>query len=215
MNELIQPILALGGLGYLNYIIYSRIDNPDFGSESDKKFMILLYSSMNYLIFMMFSQIFKQGLMNGIFWSIVISLAITLIFPVISRLLYKLTNFYRGLFNLAELQNTKLKENFFEDTTKDVMFIFSIPDDKMIASGYISGNSRMHEDFSVCLFQFAGNEEYCRYIKKEGLLDYLEDKNLKCRESGHKKIDVGIYVNIDKKIEFISFSSAAVEQSLQ
>jgi|GEM_PF-6664394 len=55
MNELIQPVLALGGLGYLNFLIYSRIDNPDFGSESDKKLMILLYSSMNYGIYLLLS----------------------------------------------------------------------------------------------------------------------------------------------------------------
>ncbi|EQC58431.1 hypothetical protein LLT6_03775 [Lactococcus cremoris subsp. cremoris TIFN6] len=59
MNELIQPVLALGGLGYLNFLIYSRIDNPDFGSESDKKLMILLYSSMNYGIYLLLSLYFK------------------------------------------------------------------------------------------------------------------------------------------------------------
>lgn len=199
MNELLQPILALGGFGYLNYIIYSRIDNPDFGSENDKKFMIIMYSSLNYLVFVFLTQFYNIEMVGAIFYTILISLFFTFLFPILSRIFYKITNLYRILLNLGELENSKLKDKFLEDNKNDVIFVFSIPDNKLIVSGYKGGNSKDYEDLSLKIINFYGNESYCRYIVEENLMNFLEDK----------KIEVDMYVNFDKKIKIISFPSAA------
>lgn len=199
MNELLQPILALGGFGYLNYIIYSRIDNPDFGSENDKKFMIIMYSSLNYLVFVFLNQFYNIEMIGAIFYTILISLIFTFLFPILSRIFYKITNLYRMLLNLGELENSKLKDKFLEDNKNDVIFVFSIPDNKLIVSGYKGGNSKDYEDLSLKIINFYGNESYCRYIVEENLMNFLEDK----------KIEVDMYVNFDKKIKIISFPSAA------
>lgn len=201
MNELIQPIVALGGMGYLNYIIYSRIDNPDFGSETDKKFMILFYSSMNYVLFLFLNQYFELEFVKAIIFTVIISFLITLLFPILSRISYKVTNYIRSLLNLGELENTKLKDSFLEDVNNDVVFIFSIPEERFIGSGYKGGNSKDYEDFSLKVLSFYGNEEFCRYAHEDKLMFFLEDK----------KIKADIYINFDKKIKIISFPSAAVE----
>ncbi len=199
MNELLQPILALGGFGYLNYIIYSRIDNPDFGSENDKKFMIIMYSSLNYLVFVFLNQFYNIEMVGAIFYTILISLLFTFLFPILSRIFYKITNLYRMLLNLGELENSKLKDKFLEDNKNDVIFVFSIPDNELIVSGYKGGNSKDYEELSLKIINFYGNESYCRYIVEENLMNFLEDK----------KIEVDMYVNFDKKIKIISFPSAA------
>lgn len=203
MNELLQPILALGGFGYLNYIIYSRIDNPDFGSESDKKFMILLYSSMNYGIYLLFKYVLNIEIVWAVVYTILASVLLTLLFPLLSRVLLGMTNVIRKTLGLTKLENTKLKESFLEKNEQLVLFIFSVPENKLLASGHGGGNSREYEDFSLRLYNFAGNEIYCRYVNEDSLMYFLEDE----------KIDADIYINIDKKIKIISFPLAALEQN--
>lgn len=43
MKEVIQSIVAIGGFGYLNYQIIVRVKDIDWGSEQDKKFLLLFY----------------------------------------------------------------------------------------------------------------------------------------------------------------------------
>lgn len=193
MNELIQPVLALGGLGYLNFLIYSRIDNPDFGSESDKKLMILLYSSMNYGIYLLLSLYFK--LVPSILIAISLSIILTLFFPFISRKLFLLTNWIRSIYGAPDISNTKVQDKFFEKKESFPMFIFSIPDNTLITCGYRGSKNGMNEDFSIINYNFYGNEEFCRIKNEKDLLDYIENKN----------IEADIYVNFDKKIKIISF----------
>lgn len=201
MNEIIQPILALGGFGYFNYLIYSRIDNPDFGSDSDKKFIILMYSSINYVIFLSLGNFKDINMVIRILLTIFISFILTLSFPFLSRILMMITNTIRKVLNLSSLDNTKLKDRFLEKNTNNVIFIFSTEEKKFIASGYKGGNSRKYEEFSMVLYNFYGNELYCRYENEDNLLYFLEDKN----------IEVEIYINLDKKLKIISFSSAVAE----
>lgn len=204
MNELVQPILALGGFGYLNYLVYSRIDNPDFGSDSDKKLIILLYSSMNYAVFLSVKFLINDlNMVEQIGITILISFILSLFLPIMSRLFLWVTNEIRMKFNLAKIENTKLKNKVLESTKNDVIFVFSALDNKFIEAGYKGGNSRKYEDWSLSILSFYGNELYCRYENKDNLMDFLEDK----------KIKVEIYINLDKNIKIISFPSVAVEQT--
>lgn len=207
MDQLVQSIVTLGGFGYLNFLIYSRIDNPDFGSESDKKFMILLYSSMNYVIYLIVSSIFRYLKFNNLFFieiilTILISVIVTLLFPIFSRKSLLFTNYIRGKFDLPKLKNEKVADAFFEKSSSFPMYIFSIPENTLINKGYRGDKSGINDDFSVINYSFYGNEPFCRIDKENELLDYLEEK----------KIDVDIYINFDKKIKIISFPFSAEEE---
>ncbi|AJA57754.1 hypothetical protein [Lactococcus lactis] len=207
MDQLIQSIITLGGFGYLNFLIYSRIDNPDFGSESDKKFMILLYSSMNYGIYLIVSGIFSSLKLSNLFVleiiiTIIFSVLITLMFPIFSRVSLRATNFIRGLYKLPRIENVKVSDIFFEKPATFPMYIFSIPDSILINKGYRGYKSGINDDFSVINFGFFGNEPFCRIDKECDLLDYLEKE----------KIEVDIYINFDKKIKIISFQVLAEEE---
>ena len=202
MKELVQPILALGGFGYLNYLVYSRIDNPDFGSDSDKKFIILLYSSMNYVLYLIVNSIIgifinDEAFMITISILVTVSLSflVTFTFPVLSALLFRLFNWIRNKRNLPDITNKTVSDIFFDKTSSFPMFIFSIPDGKLISKGYRGQKSGLHEDFSVINYNLYEEEPFFKLSEEKELMEFLEKE----------KIEADIYINFDKKIKIISF----------
>lgn len=207
MNELVQSIVTLGGFGYLNFLIYSRIDNPDFGSETDKKLMILFYSSMNYGIYLVIDSLFPIIFKHKIFiveilLTIILSVILTLLFPIISRILFSITNWVRQRRGLPKIENAKLSDVFFEKKDSFPMFIFSIPDNILISKGFRGSKNGINEEFSIINYNFYGYEPFCGFEKESEVLEYIEEK----------EIEANIYINFDKKIKIISFQALAEEE---
>ena len=78
-----------------------------------------------------------------------LSFLVTLTFPVLSALLFRLFNWIRNKRNLPDITNKTVSDIFFDKTSSFPMFIFSIPDGKLISKGYRGQKSGLHEDFSV------------------------------------------------------------------
>ncbi|MFK4886353.1 hypothetical protein ACI1UN_04490 [Lactococcus petauri] len=195
MNELLQPILALGGIGYINYLFYERISDRHFKTDMDKKFFIGAMTSLNYIIYM-FISLWNQERFWTIIYAIIISFVFTLLLPKLVNLVFKFTNRVREDTGLTTQATKKLFNEVFGKDDMQIVFLFSIPDNSFITSGYLDMYSGEGDDFSVNVISQYWDEPTKLISKEQELLEYLEEKNIKAE----------IYVNFDKKIKAIYFS---------
>lgn len=193
MEEVIQSIVAVGGFGYLNYWIISRLKDFDFGNEKDKTYLIGLMTSVDYSFYIVISHFFKEQWL-GVIFTIVVALVFSFCFPVIVNGIYKGINLFRQKNGSAELKAIKLKDDFFNDE-KDCCFIFDF-NNKLLSKGVKRAISGEHEEFSLMLYPFFESQEEFKISTEEELYHYLEIKNLEAR----------IYLNFEKKLKIIYFS---------
>lgn len=206
MNELIQSLVAVGGIGYINYLFYERISDRNFKTDLDKKFFIGAMTSINYFLYMLGEQLlnyipylFGRKPLNNIVLSILLafllSFLLTLIFPWLVDKSFWFTNKIRSEKNMSEQVSKTVYHESFGNGKAKILFIYSIPDNQLISSGYSELFSGEGEDFS---FKLVGQywDEPSKEIKtEEELLNFLEEKNIKA----------DIYINFDKKIKIIYF----------
>lgn len=211
MNELLQSIVALGGLGYINYLFYERISDRNFKTDLDKKFFIGAMTSLNYFLYLVSVQLLNyvpyllnrkpvNNIVLTILLAFLLSFVLTLILPNIVDKLFWFTNKVRSEKNMSEQVTKSVYHSAFSDGKAKVLFIFSIPENRLISSGYADLYSGEGEDFS---FKIIGQywDEPSKTIETERqLLDFLEEKN----------IEAEIYINFDKKIKIIYFKSPVV-----
>lgn len=195
MNELIQPILALGGLGYVNYIFYDRISDRNFGTNTDRKFFIGAMSSINYFLYLI-CYTFLGNLIVSVFCAVLLSFALTIKLPEIVRLSFKFTNRIRNEKNMAEQVPEKVFDTSFGKNNMQRVFIFSVPDNILISKGYKEYVSGENEDVSMIVAPLTWNDEASSVKTEEDLNDFLDNKNLESRT----------YFNFEKKLKIIYFS---------
>ncbi len=93
------------------------------------------------------------------------------------------------------LRHQKVYHEAFADNKSKILFIFSIPDNKLISSGYSEFFSGEGEDLSFKINGLYWDESSKEISTEKELLNYLENKNIKAE----------IYLNFDKKIKIIYF----------
>lgn len=194
MNELLQPILALGGFGYLNYILYRRISDRNFGDNLDKKFFIGAISSVNYTIYLIWN-FFIQNILFSIILAVLTSFMLTIVLPEIVDKTFKFTNRYRNEKEMSEQVTKKVYKHVFDTNKPRTLFIFSIPDNKLIAAGYAKLFSGEHEELSFDITPLYWNDPTKNIFEESTLIDLLDQKN----------IEADTYINFDKKIKIINF----------
>lgn len=189
MKDLLQPLISLGGFGYFNYWVATRISDIDLGGEQDKNYLVAFLTSLDYTFYLIVSRFIDDSLK-----SILVTIAIIFIFsiclPFLLKLCYKFLNLFRKQSNLIP---SLVKDEMFNDD-KDRCFIFDF-EGHLISSGAMGMINGKFEEFSVILYPyFASHEEY--QIKDEdSLYQFLDSKNLEAR----------IYMNFEKRIKIIYF----------
>ncbi|HFU6744674.1 TPA: hypothetical protein ACGN5C_000829 [Streptococcus agalactiae] len=191
MGNILQPLFALGGFGYLNYWIFSRMRDRDIGGETDKKFIIALISSFDYLIYLILSN-FCSNMIWSIIGAIIISLLLTILSHHFIDKAYGLSNWLRKKNGLNQQLDMYLWDMMSEED-KPNRFVIDYSGN-IIASGVIKAISGEHEEKSLIISSFVGFNDERPKTEKE-LLIYL-DKN---------DIQSDVYLNFDKKIKIIYF----------
>ncbi|MTC90716.1 hypothetical protein GKS17_05205 [Streptococcus uberis] len=194
MEEVIQSILTIGGFGFLNYQIFSRIRDYDLGTESDKKLLIYLFSSMDYLIYLIIDK-FLKNISITIIITIFISILITILLPFLLSIISKGINKIRSKNNLPEQKSELIFDTFTNDADRSKYFVFNLSTNELTASGYISHISGINEDKSIILSNFYDNDEEVIINNIDELKNYIIDKKIKAKT----------YLNFDKNIKIIYF----------
>nr|DAF53315.1 MAG TPA: hypothetical protein [Siphoviridae sp. ctHjK2] len=193
MKEVIQSIIAVGGFGYLNYWIISRLKDFDFGNEKDKAYLVGLMTSTDYCFYIVVSHFITEEWLRVIL-TVLTAIIFSLCFPIIFNWLYKGINFIRKKDDSAELRPIKLKDEFFRDN-KDYCFIFDF-NNNLLSKGVKAFISGENEEFSLILYPFFESQDEFGITTEEELYHYLEVKKLEAR----------IYLNFEKKLKIIYFS---------
>ncbi|WP_367006470.1 hypothetical protein ABZ559_11255 [Streptococcus sp. ZY19097] len=191
MEEVIQSIVAVGGFGYLNYWLFVRIRDRDIGGESDRKFLIGLMSSFDYLIYLVF-----RHFCDSMLWSIVGAIISAIIFTISAHcfldMAYNFSNWLRGKHGLAQQVDMHLWDMMFkEDKPNRFVIDFS---GNIIASGVIKAINGNYEEKSLILASFVGHNDERPRTEAE-LMTYLDEND----------IQSDVYLNFDKKIKIIYF----------
>jgi hypothetical protein len=195
MNELLQPILALGGIGFINFLFYERISDRHFKTDIDKKFFIGAMTSVNYIIYILVS-LWNHNIFWSIIYSIIISFVVTLLLPKVVNLSFIFTNNVRKDSGLPTQKTKRLLSEVFGRDDIQIVFLFSIPDNSFITSGYLDMYSGEGDDFSMNIISQYWDEPTKSISKEQELLDYLEEEKIKAE----------VYINFDRKIKAIYFS---------
>lgn len=192
MKEVFQSIAAIGGFGYLNYWLFVRLRDRDIGSDIDKKFLIGLMSSFDYVIYLVLMKL-SNHLIASVLGAISLSLFLTLFLHKVIDCGYRFTNWVRGKQDLSEQVDVYLWDMMF-NSGLECCFIFDF-DGHVISRGVMAAQSGMHEEKSLILYPFF-DRHYEQHIKSEDeLYRYFEEKNIEAR----------IYLNFDKKTKIIYF----------
>lgn len=197
MKEVIQSIIAVGGFGYLNYQILAAIRDIDWGSEQDKKYLLICLSSLDYAIYWLLDIFFKNPVII-IPLTILIAVIISLfIIPYLVDFLYGVINWVRKKEKLGKLEQTSMYDVFASDTSCQNCFVFKLGDRNILSSGYISTTSGKGDDLSLILSPYISDNDPEKYAlrSEDELIEYLDKE----------KIQAKIYLNLEKQIKFIYF----------
>ncbi|AZR97728.1 hypothetical protein K6V39_07680 [Streptococcus suis] len=192
MEELLQPLVALGGFGYFNYWLSIRLSDMDLGGESDKKYLIALMTSLDYTFYLIVSN-YIEGVVKRILVAMLLAVIFSLAFPFLIKLLYWVINRLRSVGNQPEMVPLSVKDDMFNDD-KDRCFIFDF-EGNLISSGAMGMLSGKNEEFSMKLYPYFASHEEHSIRNEEALYQFLEQKNLEAR----------VYLNFEKKIKIIYF----------
>ncbi|MCK1234983.1 hypothetical protein [Streptococcus uberis] len=196
MIEVIQSIIAIGGFGFLNFQFISKINDVDFGSSKDKKYIIYFLSSFHYLIYLLIYYFLKNMVFSLLITILIISI-FTYHSPFFIEIYYDLINNIRKKRNLESISTTSLYDVFATDFNKQNCFIFSLENNRFISSGYIGSTQGDRDDFSIILYPYIKENELEKSIIKshEELINYLEENKKEANE----------YINFEKNVKFIYF----------
>lgn len=193
MEEVVQSIVAVGGFGYLNYWLFARMRDRDLGGETDKKFIIGLMSSLDYLIYLVIRH-FCNNMILSIIFAIAFALLLTILFSELLDKAYHFSNWLRSKKGLSKQVDMSLWDMMFQ-SDMNYCFIFNL-NGELISSGYMASQSGIFEEKSLILYPFfESHEEYTIKTETE-LYHYLENKELESR----------VYINFEKSLKIIYFS---------
>lgn len=191
MKEFLESVLALGGTGYLNFWLSSRIRTMDYGDASERKYIIALMTSVNYSIYLFLGQWdFAREWRLAI--TVILALVFSLTFPFALRLVYSGINYLRGK-KKSSLVPVKVRDMMFQDE-KNHYFIFDLSG-KLLGKGFLTAINGKAEEFScIVVPYFESHPEYAIETEQD-LHHYLEIKNLEAR----------VYLNFEKNLKIIYF----------
>lgn len=196
MIEVIQSIAAIGGFGFLNFKIISKLSDVDFGSESDRKYFIYFLSSFHYLVYLVINYF-----INNMVWSIILSilliLLVTFILPISIDKYYLIINWIRKKRNMENVAKTKMFDIYATDFSKINCYIFTLNGEVLISSGYTGSTSGINDDLSLIVYPYIKNNDSEKYNIKtqETLFDYFEKY----------EIEANVYINFEKSVKIIYF----------
>lgn len=192
MDEIVRSIVIVGGFGFFNYWIATRIDDLDWGSTDDRKILIIFLSSMNYFIYTIIHQ-WNKNFICSLISTFLISLLLSLYLSTILKFLGNLINRLRKDEGLPPQTNVLVWNDMSKsDATHCFVFDFQ---NKIIASGAIHLVSGLNEEKSLDLWPHFNIAEL--YIVKDEyeLYEILDKHNLHPR----------VYLNFEKQIKIIYF----------
>ncbi len=196
MIEVIQSIAAIGGFGFLNFKIISKLSDVDFGSESDRKYFIYFLSSFHYLVYLVINYF-----INNMVWSIILSilliLLVTFILPISIDKYYLIINWIRKKRNMENVAKTKMFDIYATDFSKINCYIFTLNGEVLISSGYTGSTSGINDDLSLIVYPYIKNNDSEKYNIKtqDTLFDYFEKY----------EIEANVYINFEKSVKIIYF----------
>lgn len=190
MNNVIQSIVSIGGFGYLNYYVFNRLN--DYSQKTDKEitFQILLFSSLDYTLFLLVSHFIKNTISASIL-TIILAAVVTCLLPWLMNRLYQFINWLRKENALDDLAPVSVYDIMRNDSNKVLLFIFSTEDNSLIASGERIVTSGEREEMSLILVPFIETERAYRIKTEEELNRFFEEERL----------NPHLYLNLEKKIK--------------
>lgn len=152
LNTLVASFSAAGGLGFINFIILEKLDiiRNDKEKHDDKKFFVLFFSIINYVVFLLIFSFPKEqllirefvtklsmGILLTLFVSVVFSFTI---YPVIAKLLLMLINLFRKkILSRGAVDNQTPRESLFSrGDVSTFVYIFDFEKNR-VAEGYLEG----------------------------------------------------------------------------
>lgn len=200
---LITAIISSGGLGFINFYILRKLNRISINSKDkdEKKIILLLFSSINYLIYLVVAFFLKSIISDEIglaavsfTLTIIITIFLSLfIFPHIIYALSWITNKLRRQDGKNDISSETVHDKFFQNYSNNKnMYIFNL-------EGHLIFKGTPYQ-FSLSTdenFEFLATYFYEESVTKDydELVEYARLKN----------IDIDILVNIDKKIKIVIF----------
>lgn len=196
MNEVIQSIIAIGGFGFLNYQIVIRVKDIDWGDEQDKKYWIILLSSLDYS-FYLFWYWLTANLLPSIFLTLLTAVITSIIIPTFVEWSYKKLNKSRNSSGLSELEYKTMYDIFATDTDKQNCFVFDLRTGELLSSGYIAHTNGKRDDMSLILWPYVpvNDLEKSMIETEDELMTYLNGIEDEAK----------IYLNFEKNTKIIYF----------
>ena len=202
LTELFTMFLTVGGLGFVNYFILSRLDkiNVNKHNKEDKPLFLIFFSLMNYVFYLIILYMVDSYLpINNEYLILATSIALTLIVTVLttfivysplSSKMQKAVNKARGNSGMSSYDSLTVKKRVFNFSGSRMIFIYDL-NNNLIDCGHSGWLSELEDDdFELSLYPFTEKSTILEY---DDVIDYI-NKNGKASE---------VYINIDKNVKII------------
>lgn len=200
---LLTALITAGSLGFINFFILKRLGVFTLrkSNEQDTKHFLLLFSLLNYVIYLLSFIYIKNRFINleellVIAISIVLTIVLTIllslfIFPIIADGFNKTLNFLRKNKQLSEINHRGPRDIVFNNDKYQAVFIFDF-NKTLISSGYLEHYSNESDYYEITLVPF-DEEPY--------LNSYDRVKKFSESEADRDR-DINILLDFEKKLQY-------------
>lgn len=205
ITEILTPLIAAGGLGYINYLIADKLGLINYvkGRENLAILFMLSWSVPDFSIYLLIRWIL--GLFKFLsadiemILSLILSIFAVYIFSLLFlKKIFAVSNFFlnkvRKSLNLGSVSPISPWMGNFGNDTKQTVFIYSLQKDPIIC-GDLETISNLEEESSMILRPFPD-------IKKMPTFEELMEKVSEIDYQKENKVRQ--YINYDKKIIIVS-----------
>lgn len=203
LGLLLTALITAGSLGFINFFILKRLGVFTLrkSNEQDTKHFLLLFSLLNYVIYLLSFIYIKNRFINleellVIAISIVLTIMLTIllslfIFPIIADGFNKTLNFLRKNKQLSEIDHRGPRDIVFNNDKYQAVFIFDF-NKTLISSGYLEHYSNESDYYEITLVPF-DEEPY--------LNSYDRVKKFSESEANQDR-DINILLDFEKKLQY-------------
>lgn len=201
--EIFSIFLTVGGLGFVNYFILSRMDriNINKHNKEDKPLFLILFSLLNYTIYLASLYVVVEGPLkiSNAYLSTLISILLTLIITVFlsftlfswlsSEIKEKINKNRKGS-GISHYDSLTVKQRVFNFSASRMIYIYNLSN-QLIDCGYSGWFSSLEDDdFELSLIPFDGKSTVSEY---QEVLDYIN----------RNKLESDVYLNFDKNVKIV------------
>ncbi|HDX7831683.1 TPA: hypothetical protein RUV07_001686 [Staphylococcus aureus] len=160
-TSLLSVLIPSGGLGFITFILFNKMDKVKFYNNQDKVFYVVVFSLTNSIIMLVFVSLLKLFLSASVtlLFSLTFTMILTIIYPFLIPFdtINQLKSYINNLRNqngLAYQYSEPVREIVFNNNKDTVIYIFDF-EKNLINCGYISNiNTRNNEPTELIIEPF-------------------------------------------------------------